>query len=219
MKSRFFLRALPFLIIVGGILFASAGRLYLPMFWVYLGVVLSFVIIAIAVLDPGLLQERIRPGPGGKDRYLRLLALPFILCHWIVAGLDVGRFHWSDTMPFALQIVGAVGLASGMAISIWAMAVNPFFSPVVRIQSERGHRLITSGPYRFVRHPGYLGAVMSCVFGMCILGSLYAMLPIGVLLLLMLRRAKLEDRFLHEELEGYREYAQRVRYRLIPGLW
>ncbi len=219
MKSRFFLRALPFLIIVGGILFASAGRLDLPMFWVYLGVVLSYVIIALAVLDPGLLQERIRPGPGGKDRYLRLLAFPFILCHWIVAGLDVGRFHWSDTMPFALQIVGTVGLASGMAISIWAMAVNPFFSPVVRIQSERGHRLITSGPYRFVRHPGYLGAVVSCLFGMCILGSLGAMLPIGVLLLLMLRRAKLEDRFLHEELEGYGEYAQRVRYRLIPGLW
>lgn len=219
MKRAFLFRALVVLTIAGGILFASAGRFDLPMFWVYLAVLVLYLLLALAVLDPALLRERLRPGPGGKDRYLRLIALPCIACHWIVAALDVGRFHWSDRVPLPLQIAGVVGLAAGMAIAVWAMAVNPFFSPVVRIQSDRGHRLITSGPYRLVRHPGYLGAMLSCLFGMCILGSIWAMPPIGVLLLLLIRRARIEDRFLHEELEGYGEYAQRVKYRLLPGLW
>ena len=101
----------------------------------------------------------------------------------------------------------------------WALAVNPFFSPGVRIQEERGHRVTAGGPYRHVRHPGYLGGIASCAFGSAALGSGWAMLPVGVLALLLVRRTAVEDRFLQKELDGYASYARRVPYRLLPGLW
>ena len=96
--------------------------------------------VAMSSIDPALRRERLKPGPGGKDRYLRLIALPFIFAHLIVAGLDVGRFHWSRPMTAGVQAVALIGYASGMAMSVYAMAKNRFFSPVVRIEHERGHR-------------------------------------------------------------------------------
>ncbi|MBC7224324.1 MAG: isoprenylcysteine carboxylmethyltransferase family protein, partial [Anaerolineae bacterium] len=108
---------------------------------------------------------------------------------------------------------------AGLGLATWAMASNPFFSAFVRIQRERGHRVVADGPYRYVRHPGYLGAI---VFQMAIplaLGSLWALLPSGVAAALYVARTVLEDRTLQEELAGYREYAQKVRHRLLPGLW
>jgi len=201
------------------VLFGAAGRWDLPFFWACIGVYAGFMIAAFLTIDPDLRKERIRPGPGGKDRLTRWFLLPFILFHWIVAGLDVGRYHWSDIVPSGVQIASIVGFAMGLGLTLWAMAVNRFFSPVVRIQSERGHHLITAGPYRYVRHPGYVGAFLACLCGGLTLGSCLAMAPLAAFAVALVRRTLVEDRYLIGNLDGYKEYAERVRYRIIPGIW
>jgi protein-S-isoprenylcysteine O-methyltransferase Ste14 len=200
-------------------LFASAGRTDLPWFWAFLAVHSVLMTVAMSSIDPDLRRERLRPAPGGKDRSLRLIALPFILAHLIVAGLDVGRAHWSGPLPAGLQAVALVGYAAGMGLSVYAMLNNRFFSPVARIQRERGHTLVTGGPYRFVRHPGYLGAILASACGGVALGSWWSLVPLAPFAVLFLRRTALEDRMLRADLDGYAGYAERVRYRLLPGLW
>jgi protein-S-isoprenylcysteine O-methyltransferase Ste14 len=107
------------------------------------------------LIDPTLVQERIWPGPGGKDYGTVAAASPLMLGQSVVAGLDVGRFHWSDGMPLAVQGAGLLAVAAALAVVVWAMAINRFFSSVIRIQTDRGHHLVTSGPYRYVQHPAY----------------------------------------------------------------
>ncbi len=201
------------------LIFASAGRVDLPVVWACIGVLVTAAVVGYSLMDPGLRKERMRPAPGGLDRRLRFAVMPFFLGHLVFAGLDIGRLHVSDTVPIALRIAGVVGYALSMALTIWAMWTNRFFSPVVRIQAERGHRLVTGGPYRLVRHPGYLGACGSIVFGGLALGSWWALAALAVPFALMIRRAIIEDRFLHENLDGYREYAERRKWRLMPGVW
>jgi protein-S-isoprenylcysteine O-methyltransferase Ste14 len=200
-------------------IFGSAGRWNLPFAWASLGIAVAFAATIIFKIDPSLRRERLNPAPGGQDRRLRATMVPFMLGGWIVAGLDVGRFHWSDTIPFGWRVAGLVGLALGIGISFWAMMANRFFSPVVRIQQERGHHLITSGPYQYLRHPGYLGTIASYVSGTMALGSWWALLPAAGITVLIVRRTRLEDRFLQHELEGYAAYAEKVRYGLLPGVW
>src|SRR4051795_7482590 len=156
-----FLRILIVEGLLAATLFASAGRIDLPWFWAVLAVHSALLTVGMASIDPALRRERLKPGPGGRDRYLRLIALPFVLAHLTVAGLDVGRFHWSWPMPTGIQALALIGYAAGMALSVCALIHNRFFSPVVRIQHERDHTLVTSCPYRFVRHPGYLGAILA----------------------------------------------------------
>jgi protein-S-isoprenylcysteine O-methyltransferase Ste14 len=200
-------------------LFGSAGRWDLPFFWVFLGVVSFFLVLFRLLTDPDLQRERVGPGAGrSKSRDFRMALAPFALGLLVVAGLDVGRFHWSEVPP-AVQVAGLVGAAAGLSVILWAMAANRFFSPAIYIQTERGHHLITSGPYRFVRHPGYLG--MSVMFGCAALalGSWWALLPASGYAGLILNRAAREDRFLKAELLGYTDYAKQVRYRVLPGIW
>ena len=136
----------------------------------------------------------------------------------IVAGLD-HRHHWSLEFPLLLSIIGFILIAFGYAFAAWAVAENRFFSSVVRIQTERGHVVCDTGPYRFVRHPGYAGNILP-LFGIVLaLGSVWTLIPTAVALIIMVIRTALEDRTLREELPGYRDYAQRVRYRLIPGVY
>ncbi|RLC65580.1 MAG: hypothetical protein DRI48_06550 [Chloroflexi bacterium] len=150
---------------LGTVLFASAGRVDLPMFWVYL-VLHSGAQLAVALLvfrqNRDLLEERQRPGPGTKawDRIILRLYFLFSLALFVVAGLDVGRFHWSDTVPLWGQIAALVGFVLSFGLSIWAMAVNAFFSRIVRIQRDRGQRVVAEGPYRYVRHPSYAGTIL-----------------------------------------------------------
>jgi protein-S-isoprenylcysteine O-methyltransferase Ste14 len=205
--------------LLGAILFGCAGRWDLPMFWAYLGVWIASGVVGALVSDPTLMKERLRPGPGGQDYVIMVLMIPLWLGQFIVAGLDVGRFHWSDTVPLAVQIIGLLAMAAGLAVMVWAVAVNRFFSSVIRLQTDRGHQLVTSGPYGYVRHPAYAVWPFIAIGGGLALGSWLAAL-IGLLLVLpVLRRATLEDRFLREHLEGYAAYAQRVRYRVLPGVW
>ncbi len=122
-------------------------------------------------------------------------------------------------MPLAVHAAGLIAYVLGMGLAMRALVVNRFFSPVIRIQVERGHRLITGGPYRFVRHPGYAGMLLSFLGSGLVLGSWWSFLPLIPALVLILRRTILEDRHLREHLEGYVGYAERVRSRLLPGVW
>jgi protein-S-isoprenylcysteine O-methyltransferase Ste14 len=212
-------RVLIFEGVLAAILFGSAGRTDLPWFWAVLALHTSLMLIAVTIIDPGLRQERLRPGPGGRDRHVRLIALPLVVAHLVVAGLDVGRFHWSGPLPVGLQATALVGYAAGISLSLWAMTANRFFSPVVRIQVERGHHLVTSGPYRYLRHPGYTGLIVGSLCGGVAFGSWWSLVPLAPFVGMFLRRTVLEDRFLREALEGYDGYSERVRYRLVPGLW
>ena len=214
-----FFRVLIMESILGAILFASAGRMDLPWFWAVMALHATLLLTGISFMDPDLREERLRPGPGGRSRRIRFLALPFIVVHLVVAGLDVGRYGWSGPIPLAVQATALAGYAAGMGLSLWAMAANRFFSPVVRIQAERGHHVITSGPYGYLRHPGYTGLIVGSICGGVALGSWWSLVPLAPLVGMFLWRTAMEDRFLHEGLEGYVGYAQRVRYRLVPGLW
>jgi protein-S-isoprenylcysteine O-methyltransferase Ste14 len=170
-------------------------------------------------LDPGLLRERMRPGGQRPPLALRLFTIVMFL-HWIVAGLDRGRFHWSDGVPPWIQAIGLITLAAGYALCFWAMAVNRFFSSVVRIQSDRGQHVVASGPYAYVRHPGYLSGIVIILASGPALGSwLAAVLVIASSLPFLLYRAVSEDRTLQAELPGYSDYARYVRWRLLPGIW
>lgn len=202
-----------------GVLFGAAGRWDIPMFWAYFGVQVVTLLLALVKADRELMQERWKPGPGGKDHALRWLGVAVLLLQLVVAGMDVGRYHWSDSVPRWMQIAGLVLIAAAIGLSKWATTVNRFFSSVVRIQRDRGHHLVDSGPYAYIRHPGYLAAMTWFVMSGVALGS---WLAVGMTLpgvLLVLRRLFLEERVLLAELEGYREYAQRVRWRLIPRVW
>lgn len=205
--------------VLAGALFVSAGRLDIPFFWACLAVMAVGGIVVVSQMDPGLRDERVRPGPGGVDRHLRVTVLPLFIVHLVVAGLDVGRYEWSGRLPVAVQVVALMEIIVSIAFSAWAVRTNRFFSPVVRIQQERGHHVVTSGPYRWIRHPGYAAVLYWMMASGPALGSWYSMIPLVPALGLILRRAIIEDRFLHEHLDGYVDYAGRVRYRLVPGLW
>lgn len=206
-------------LIAGVVLFVPAGRLDLPYLWGYLIVCSVLTVFVILTMDPDLARERKNPGPGGLDPRLRAAAAPLWIGSLILGAADAGRLHWSDTVPATLQAAAFIVFAFSMALPVWAIAVNRFFSPVVRIQSERGHHLIRSGPYGFIRHPGYAGMLFGSVGGALAIGSWLGVAPMLFFAGLILRRVMIEDRFLRENLKGYMEYGREVRWRLVPGLW
>ena len=171
---------------------------------------------------PGLMAERQNPESIGKakawDKLLApLMAFGIGFPMVVVAGLD-HRYHWSPGFPPWSIVLGFILTSAGYAFAVWAMAENRFFSSVVRIQTDRGHVVCDSGPYRFVRHPGYAGNILA-LFGIVLaLGSVWTLVPAVVVSVISVIRTVLEDRTLHEELPGYRDYARRVRYRLMPGI-
>ncbi|MCJ7533093.1 MAG: isoprenylcysteine carboxylmethyltransferase family protein [Anaerolineales bacterium] len=147
-----------------------------------------------------------------------LWALAIYFALPLVAGLDV-RFGWAREPSVAWHVVGAVALAVGLGFTSWAMIANAYFSTAVRIQSDRGHTVCRSGPYRFVRHPGYVGFILQSLSVPFLLGSLWALVPGITAAVLMGIRTSLEDRTLQTELPGYQDYVQEVRHRLVPGIW
>lgn len=202
-----------------GLMFFILGDLSYPLYWLYIVVCSSMGLWIAVSIDAGLASERSRPGPGGVDHFTWHFSSVLFGLHWIIAPLDVGRFHFSDTIPVPLQVFGLLAYAAFGGLTIWAVVVNRFFSPVVRLQNDRGHHLVTLGPYRLVRHPGYLGMVISVPASGLALGSWWALIPAVGYALIILRRAALEDRFLRHHLDGYDSYAEAVRYRVLPGLW
>lgn len=211
-----------FVAFLAGALLGSAGRVDWPMAWAYLAVYLAFTVGAFFILDPELIRERGSAESGIERRDAALASFAFFWLYplpLIVAGLDAGRYGWSPDLPLAAQVAALAVFALALGFAFWAMMVNRFFSTFVRIQSERGHHVVSGGPYAYVRHPGYTGTILSTVVLPIALGSLWALIPAFVGGFLFAVRTQLEDRTLQEELTGYREYAASVRWRLLPGLW
>ena len=220
---RWLLREILGCVIVAAMLFISAGRVDWVMGWAL--VLLYAVWVAANALllmprTPELLAERVNHRFSDKpwDNVILALYGLMTLVKLIVAGLDV-RFGWTSPLSISLQIAALVVASLGYALVTWAMVANAFFALANRIQTERGHTVVASGPYRAVRHPGYVGSIVFEVASPLMLGSLWALVPGGISALLMVVRTALEDRSLHQELAGYTDYAQRVRYRLLPGVW
>jgi len=140
------------------------------------------------------------------------------ILQWIIAGLDQ-RFHWSDIVPPIGLAVGLMLVAISWGLTTWSVSVNPFFSPAVRIQAERGQRAVRVGPYAIIRHPGYLGIALSMIASALALNSLLTLISAVMYLAVTVHQTAVEDRMLRDELTGYAEYAAKVRYRLIPGVW
>lgn len=200
-------------------LLALGGRADLPLLWAWAGVFSAVALVMILTVDPELARERQRPGPGSVDLWRRPVFGGLFLAHAVMGFLDVGRFHWSDSVPYALRLAGLVGFAAGMGLFAWGMAVNRFFSTAIRIQKERGHTVVSAGPYGVVRHPGYLGLSLAVPASGLAIGSWWAFGIGAAAALVILHRASVEDRYLLENLPGYPDYARRVRFRLLPGFW
>jgi len=217
-------KVIGFVLLAGASLFVSYGGFDWPRAWVYMGVAVACQTVAGVILvsvSPGVILERADASTAVKawDKVIvGLINSLGTVGIWVVAGLDE-RFQWTRTLPQAVPIIGLTFLALGWCVFYWAMASNRFFSGLVRIQEDRGHTVATSGPYRYVRHPGYVGFITFSLAIPLALGSLWALVPAGLIFVLVLIRTALEDKALHDELGGYREYAERVRYRLLPGIW
>jgi protein-S-isoprenylcysteine O-methyltransferase Ste14 len=204
-------------------LFLPAGTLAWTRGWLFLLVIVVSFIVGTSYLrrvNPDAIVARIKHRKATKrwDRIVLAILRPTVLAILIVAALDDGRFHWSHVpwwgcvLGYALVIAGVLGL-------IWAQSVSKFFEPTVRIQTGRGHTVIDTVPYAIVRHPGYVAASL-LNFGIPLsLGSFWALIPAALTCLLLVVRTVLEDKTLRNELPGYEEYTQRVRYRLVPGVW
>ena len=208
------------------IIFWPAGTIDWSDGWLYLGIVTAYQFISVVYLtqvNPELIEYRlkftgIRKGTKNWDKIWLALFSPLFLAIYVIAGFDAVRFEWS-CMSSWFWVPGLVLFMPTAALFSWSMGVNPFFEKTVRIQTERGHRVIDTGPYRFVRHPGYLGLFGWCLSTPLFLGSWWAFIPAAFSIIALAIRTALEDRTLRNELTGYEEYTHRVRYRLIPGAW
>jgi protein-S-isoprenylcysteine O-methyltransferase Ste14 len=208
---------------MAGVLFWSAGTLnWWPAWALVLLSAAWSVAMTIVILrhSPDLLAERLEARKGAKQWDMAVMSAHGLLqtAVYVVAGLD-HRFGWTAGLPLAAQLAALVLCSVGYALLAWATSSNPFFSLIVRIQTDRGHTVATGGPYRFVRHPAYAGGILFGVSLGLLLGSWWAIL-IGLIdSLLMVVRTILEDRALQMELPGYSDYARQVPYRLVPGIW
>lgn len=214
------LEASALLVFLGACLFASAGRISWPAGWAYLGIFATFTATTFAVVQPELIRERAAPGPDSDRKDALLASLGFLGLYpgtLIVAGFDAGRAD--SSIPLPGQALAFAVFTSGYGFALWAMRANAFFSTFIRIQDDRGHAVTTSGPYAWVRHPGYAGTIVAHLALPLALGSTWALLPALLGGLLFVFRTAREDRVLRERLGGYREYQARVRWRLVPGLW
>ncbi len=211
-------------LILAGVLGLTSGRSDWMRAWSYVGLTVAaqaVVGILIHRRNPDLLDERsrIQAGTKGFDKALApIVAIVGPVALWVVAGLDV-RWHWPPAVPLSWSIGGYAICLAGIALTAWAMLNNRFFSATVRIQSDRGHAVVDRGPYAFVRHPGYTGALAFTLASPIALGSWLALWPAAITCVALVIRTALEDRVLRSELEGYAGYAGRVRSRLLPGLW
>jgi protein-S-isoprenylcysteine O-methyltransferase Ste14 len=215
-------RTVAFLAIMVVLLFGAAGRLNWLMGWAYMAILTASSITILVLGNRDMLLVRAGKEKGTKKWDPFLAPFAFLL-FWpganVVAALDYGRFHWSPPIPLPVQLIALIPFTLGLAFAAWAMVANKFFAKFAAIQTEREHVAITSGPYAYVRHPGYAGSLLAFITLPIALGSLWALLPAAAGLSLWVLRTFLEDRTLQKDLEGYTEYAQQVPWRLIPHIW
>jgi protein-S-isoprenylcysteine O-methyltransferase Ste14 len=207
------------------LVFLAAGTVRWTALWVLLGFYFLTTggwMLWLRRRDPGLLKERMtggtKPGIKSWDRAIIRAYSVLLMAMLLLAPLDGVRFRWSR-VPLVFQGLALLGLFAAWSLVIWAFRVNAFLAEYVRIQTERGHAVCTTGPYRFVRHPMYVAVIVTILLVPVLLGSLYALIPAGLIAALFVLRTALEDRTLRAELSGYEEYARTVRWRLVPGIW
>jgi protein-S-isoprenylcysteine O-methyltransferase Ste14 len=223
---RLLIAAVIMLVFPAVILFVSSGNLKWWMAWVYIGLTTAFGLgsrIFMLWKNPDLVAERGqalgKEDTASWDKILMpLVAIIGPIVMLVIAGLDE-RFEWSPKLPLILQVAALIITALGYFLGVWATTVNIFFSAVVRIQQERGQTVVTSGPYQYIRHPGYAGGILANFAIPLLLDSLWAFVPAVLINCLIVVRTALEDKTLQDKLDGYRDYANRVCYRLIPGVW
>ncbi len=205
------------------LVFLPVGRLdWLPgwIFIAYLVVVYGIAALVLARVNPVIYRARSRfqPGTKGWDKVLLALMLPAMVAEIPLATLDAGRLFWSH-VPLPVVLAGYLLLGAGTALGVWAQAVNRFFEPGVRIQRERGQHVVSGGPYAIVRHPGYVSALVVFAGLALALASWWALLPAALAGVVLIVRTQWEDALLQTELDGYADYARRIRFRLLPGVW
>jgi protein-S-isoprenylcysteine O-methyltransferase Ste14 len=220
---RYCIREAAGLTVMGVASFWSAGRVDWWPAWATLVVMLGWILatsIIILRVQPGLLAERLGPSKGAKPWDLAIMSILGLaqLTRYIVAGLDL-RNGWTDALPFAAQLAALALCIVGYTLVVWATASNAFFSQIVRLQPERGQVVVAGGPYHLVRHPAYAGAIVFELAAPVLLASWWAMIPSALGAFLLILRTSLEDRTLRADLAGYAKYADRVRFRLLPGVW
>jgi protein-S-isoprenylcysteine O-methyltransferase Ste14 len=203
--------------------FVAAGRADVPRAWIYLAAGLVTLVVngvIVGRLNPDVIKARAYGGKGTKayDRVILVLYTVFLLAVPVVAGLDAIRFGWSR-LSFGWLWIGLGLYASGSVPIIWAMVANPHLEQTVRIQEDRAHRAVATGPYRCIRHPMYSGMILQQLAPPLVLGSLWAFVPAGAACLTIVVRTALEDATLRRELSGYEQLARRTRHRLLPGVW
>jgi protein-S-isoprenylcysteine O-methyltransferase Ste14 len=225
LMRKFILRTTVWVVLLAVVLFAAAGTIRWPPGWVYLGF-LAFVSFPsglwLARHDPGLLRERVGSLFQKEQKSWDKLWVIAMLAVWlgglVLMALDGGRYHWSHVPPW-LQVVGFVLICVGFWLSMLTFKANSYAAPVVKIQKERGHKVVTTGPYAYVRHPMYSGALLFSVGTALLFGSWWGLVAVALFAVAISVRAVLEEETLKSELEGYADYAGRVRYRLVPLLW
>lgn len=222
-KLKDTVRIIATIIFLLAILFVPAGTLNWPEAWLLL--VLYFFTVGGCLIwlkknDPELLKERrsVRKDVKSWDKKIILIYTITLIIMLALAGLDAVRFRWSR-VPLVWKAIGYIGFVPAVTLGFWAFKQNTYLAQYVRIQKDRGHRVITTGPYEYVRHPMYVGIILFILCSPLVLGSLYSFIPALIIVILFIIRTSLEDKTLQEELEGYQEYAKRVRYKLIPGIF
>ncbi|MCX5834427.1 MAG: isoprenylcysteine carboxylmethyltransferase family protein [Deltaproteobacteria bacterium] len=215
--------ALGFVVICAAF-FGPAGTIKWPEAWIYIVTQFSFS-TAMAVWlkknNPGLLRERltlVKRSAREWDKVILAISTVIFIPYMLLPGFDAVRYGWSQ-VPFLLKIAAFAGIIFSLVVVFWIMRVNTFLSRFAEIQRDRGHRVITEGPYRYIRHPMYAAIIVLIISIPLLLGSLWSLIPGGMMIILIIIRTALEDRMLQAELDGYRSYADKVRYRLLPGLW
>ncbi len=221
-RTQMVLRALLAPIIMIGLLFLTAGTWRYWQAWVYLFINMFILILMGTVLTPNseLVEERLNPKEGmkGWDKFYFAVTTPLYVLALVLAGLDQ-RFGWTANMPLSIYWASVVIYILGQAIFQWARYTNQYFSSVVRIQADRGQTVCKDGPYKYVRHPGYVGGFLFTITVGLGLGSWYASIPQVIAACMLIWRTAREDRTLQAELPGYAEFAKETKYRLLPGVW
>jgi protein-S-isoprenylcysteine O-methyltransferase Ste14 len=221
--ARYAIRETMGIVVMGVALFWSAGKIDWWPAWAAIAVMLAWITATAIVIfrfNPDLLAERLGPRKGAKPWDTAIMSILGLtqLVRYIVAGLDQ-RYGWTGSFPLATQVAALTVCALGYGLFVWATASNTFFSQIVRIQSERGHTVVTGGPYHYLRHPAYAGAILYELAVPILLASWWASIASGLSVMLLILRTTLEDRTLQAELTGYVDYARQVRHRLLPGIW
>ena len=209
-------------VVFAGFVFMNASRLGWTLGWIYVGIVaatLAINLFCLRLWNPELIRRRMRISKFSKtwDKVWAVLFGVAMIAIYVVAVMEA-RDRVSSA-PGAAWLLGLAIFVPGWALAIWSMVVNPFFEKTVRIQTDHGHRVIDTGPYAYMRHPGYVGFAGWMLSTPLLLATPWAFIPAVISVVLLVIRAALEDRTLHEELPGYTEYATRVRFRMIPGVW